>query len=107
MTSIAAQAGGLQTSIFQVISPGTSSQVAIGAASVQGSAPSDGVTILRFFATADCYLAFGANPTASSSAMFLPAGFIEYFEIKAGEKYAVIQANSTTGTLYVTEGSTS
>jgi hypothetical protein len=104
MTSIAAQAGGLQTGIFQVISPGVSRTHAIGASSVQGPAPSDGVTILRFFATVDCFIAFGQNPTASSSSMFLPGGIVEYFEIRSGEKYAVIQSGSTTGTFYVTEG---
>jgi len=107
MSSIAARAEGLSSGMFQVISPGTSQVVLVGASSVQASAFSDGVSVVRVFSTADCWLAFGTNPTAeaeSAGSMFLPAGMIEYFERKEGEKVAVIQSSSS-GKLYVTEGS--
>ena len=109
MTSIGAQGGGLLSAMFQVISPGASQAITTGAASVQAADFASGVTILRVFATQDCWIAFGTSPTAvveGSSSMFLPAGIVEYFERKELEKIAVIQA-STAGKLYITEGSTS
>jgi hypothetical protein len=110
MGSIAARADGLQTDIFQVISPGISSVVTVGAVSSTLSMPTSGVTVLRLFATADCFVAFGSSPTAAvegSGSLFLPAGIVEYFERKDGETLAVIAANSATGKLYVTEGASS
>ena len=109
MSSIGAAGDGFQKGFFQVISPGVSQVVAIGAASVQANGFSDGVTVIRLFANVDCWLAFGSNPTAAAEAagsMLLPAGVVEYFERKEGEKIAVIQSSST-GKLYITEGSTS
>lgn len=69
------------------------------------SAQSSGITshLVRVVATQDCFLAVGANPTASSSGVFLPASAIEYFGVDTdGWKIAVIQS-SQAGTLYITE----
>jgi hypothetical protein len=63
----------------------------------------NGTTIFRIMCTADVYLAVGLSPTATSSSAFLPANYIEYFQIGPGEKIAVIQS-TTTGTCYITEG---
>lgn len=39
------------------------------------------------------YVAFGATPTASSSAgLYVPAGSVEYFRVSSGNKAAVITA---------------
>lgn len=108
MGSIAAVAEGLQTGMFQVISPGPSRVLAVSAASVQTGPFDEGVSILRFFSTKDCWLAFGSNPTAipeDAGSMFMPGGVVEYFEINSNEKLAVIR-NSDDGKLYITEGST-
>lgn len=95
--------------MFQCISPGVSSVLTVNATSAASGDFTAGVTILRLFSTVDCWIAFGSAPTAVAEAagsMFLPAGIVEYFERKEGEKLAVIQS-STTGKLYITEGATS
>src|SRR5215471_1446076 len=49
-------------------------------------------THIRVVATAACWLAFGANPTAavaSAASIYLPAGVPEYFYVNRGEKLAV------------------
>lgn len=105
--SIGAAADGFQKEMFQCVSPSTSQVLAVGASSVQSALPQTGVTIVRLFSTADCFVAFGSNPVAvidGTSSMFLPAGIVEYFEIRIDEKLAVISANATTGKLYITEG---
>lgn len=107
--SIAAIADGFQKGMFQVISPGKSYALAVGAASVQSALPQSGVTIVRLFSTVDAWVSFGANPIAVAegpSSMFLPGGIVEYFEIRLDEKIAVIQA-TTSGNLYITEGGAS
>jgi len=109
MSSIAAVADGFQKGMFQVISPGVSQTLTVGASSVQAAAFTEGVTIVRLFSTVDAWVAFGSNPTAAvegSSSLFLPGGVVEYFERKEGEKLAVIR-NTASGKLYITEGSTS
>jgi hypothetical protein len=105
--SIAAMADGFQKGMFQVISPGKSYALTVGAASVQGAVPSEGVTIVRLFSTVDAWVSFGSNPTAAiegATSVFMPGGVVEYFEIRADEKIAVIR-NVGSGKLYVTEGS--
>lgn len=106
--SIAARADGPMMGMFQCVSPGASYALAAGATSAQSALPGAGVTIVRLFSPVDCFVKFGANPTATTDglSMYLPGGVVEYFEIRADEKIAVIAA-STTGTLYVTEGANS
>jgi hypothetical protein len=88
---------------FQAIVAGTSSTVAFTASSVQSSAFGAETTIIRVISTEDCFLKFGANPTAATTDMFLPSGAIGYFGVTAGEKVAAIRS-SASGTLYITEG---
>jgi len=107
--SIGATGSGFQNEMFQCISPGVSQALTVGASSVQSALPQAGVTIVRLFSTVDAWVSFGSNPTAvaeGATSMFLPAGIVEYFEIRADEKIAVIQ-NSTSGKLYLTEGANS
>jgi len=104
--SIGATGSGFQNEMFQCISPGVSQVLTVGASSVQSALPQPGVTIIRLFSTVDAWVAFGSNPTAVAegpSSMFLPAGIVEYFEIRADEKLAVIRSISS-GKLYLTEG---
>ena len=61
-----------------------------------------GTTIIRLVSTTDCYLKFGATPTAVSTDMLLPANVVEYFGATPGVKIAALQ-RSTAGTLFVTE----
>lgn len=108
MSSIGAVADGFTKDMFQVVSPGVSQVIAINGTSAQASGFSEGVTIIRLFSTVDAWVAFGSSPTAvyeGSGSMFLPGGVVEYFEVKAGEKIAVVR-NTINGKLYVTEGGT-
>lgn len=106
----------------QASRPALSQTVAIGAGSVQSapfsvgpvggySATGQPVTSpnntahVRLVATSDCWVAFGANPTAavgSVAAILLPAGVPEYFWVYPGERVAVIQ-NTAAGSLNVAE----
>lgn len=61
-----------------------------------------GTTVIRLVSTTDCYLKFGASPTATSSDILLPANVVEYFGASPGVKIAALQRSSS-GTLYVTE----
>lgn len=45
----------------------------------------------RLFADGDCYIATGANPTASATTRPLGAENPEYIDVQAGHKVAVIE----------------
>lgn len=69
-------------------------------------------TLVKLFATQDCWIKIGTNPTASvvsagssGDSHFLPGGITEYYGIEPGEKVAAVQ-DSSNGTLYVTEAQT-
>jgi hypothetical protein len=96
ITSVRGGAGGSHPAV----KPGPSQAVAFTGVSAQSGA-AIGSNIGRFVSTTDCFLAFGANPTASASGIFLPAGKPEYFVCVATDKVAAVQA-SAGGTLYVT-----
>lgn len=99
------RAGGDPKNRSEAIFPGTSQTRTFTGTSAQSSAITAGVTIVRLFATQDCFVAFGANPTAAATSMFLAAGIVEYVGVTGGDKIAAIQS-SAAGTLYITEGAT-
>lgn len=93
---------------FQAILPGTSQAVSVSGSSAQSSALTSGASIMRLVSTTDCYVAFGTNPTATTSSLFLPANVPEYFGIPSSNqnetwKVAVIQSTAS-GTLNVSVG---
>lgn len=49
--------------------------------------------VVRLCATQNCYVAFGEDPTATSSSTYLPAGIVEYFRMTAGHKIAALQVS--------------
>ena len=61
---------------------------------------------IRVVATSNCWIAFGANPTAAAgtgtASILLPAYTPEYFWVVKGEKLAVIQ-DASAGTLNIAE----
>lgn len=60
-------------------------------------------SIIRVILTSAGYIKIGANPTATTSDVYMPAGVPEYFRVNAGtDKVSAIQA-SAGGTLHVTE----
>ena len=88
---------------FQAIYIGTNQTVSITGTSAQSSAFQTGARIVRLFATQDCFVAIGSNPTATTSDCFMPSGLVQYFGVQEGQKLAVIRSSSN-GTLYITEG---
>lgn len=74
-------------------------QVGIGAVSAQSAAIAS--EMIALYATGDCYINIGSNPTASNTNMFLAAGERLHVVITSGQKVAVIQA-SAVGTLHIT-----
>lgn len=88
---------------FQAITPGTTQTRTSTSSSAQSSAIGAGTTIVRLVCTEDCHVAFGSNPTATTSSMYLPANTPEYFGVTGGHKVAVIRT-SADGVLHITEG---
>lgn len=93
---------------FQAIFPGTSQKVATTGTSAQSAALSSRTNLVRVYADADMFLAFGANPTAVADGtnLFLAAGVVEYFGVTPSDKIAAIQATAA-GNLYITEAKSS
>jgi len=87
---------------------GSSQTVSIASTSTASSATTAAVAgqgddlTVTVYATADCFLAFGAAPTATSSGHFLAAGERMYFRMTSGHKIAAIR-KSGDGSLYLTE----
>ncbi|WP_439602792.1 hypothetical protein [Devosia sp.] len=73
--------------------PAVEQTKAIGGASVQSSAFGGQTRVVRLHTDVVCSITFGKDPTASATAMRLPADHTEYFAVQPGDKVAVI-ANS-------------
>lgn len=94
-------AGGSFQAMF--MNSGTFQTISFTGTSGQSSAFQAGTTLIRVVSDVACFIAFGSNPTASSSTLFLPAGIVEYFGVLPGTKVAAIQSTSA-GNLYIAEG---
>lgn len=97
--TIAIGAGSIVSAPFSVAPPGTYSS-----AGIPNTTPNNTLHV-RLVATSDCWVAFGASPTAvvaSAAAILLPAGVPEYFWVYPGERVAVIQ-NAGAGSLNIAE----
>lgn len=88
--------------LLQAFVPGVTQNVTVGAASLQSAAFGDLTRLVRLAATTDCFVVFGADPTATTSSMFLPSGAVEYLAVEPGTKVAVIRQTAD-GALNVTE----
>jgi hypothetical protein len=80
--------------------PGAAQEVATGAASAQSMAIAS--KAVRLCATAACRVAFGANPTAVATSLYLAPNVPENFLVQPGDKVAVIQ-ESAAGKLSIVE----
>lgn len=88
---------------IQALYPGTVQNVAIGVSSTQSGTFQVDTRVIRVIADQICFIAIGANPTASSSTTRLAANVAEYFAVRGNlDKLAVIQS-TTAGSLNVTE----
>lgn len=83
--------------------PGTVQNITTSGSSQQSSAVGSGTTIIRIAVNTDTYVAIGANPTASTGSMLMPAGDVEFLAVTAGvTKVAVLQV-SAAGVASITE----
>lgn len=83
---------------FTTLSLGTSQNVAFTTASTQSSAigtTNNGRVVVRVYVSADCHIESGASPTANTQDAFFPAGSVEYVEVMAGHRLAIIGATSS------------
>lgn len=86
--------------VMQVPGWGAAQSVAIGAASTQSAAVNN--TGVRLAPTADCHVAVGVNPSATTASTLMFGASVEFVAISPGDKVAVLQSGSATGSLSVT-----
>lgn len=65
--------------------------ITVTGASAQSAAFNGATKMVRIATDVPVNLAFGANPTATVSKLYLPSGGVEYFSVVGGMKVAVIQ----------------
>lgn len=56
---------------------------------------------VRVCSDADCWIAFGASPVATTSSIYLPAKTPQVFGVTSGQKLSGI--TTSTGNLYISE----
>lgn len=96
---------------WQALIPGVSQIIAVGASSVASSAFQTLTTVVQLSSTTDCWVMFGATPTAavptvtaaSGGSIFIQGGQIVVFGVTPGTKIAAIE-NSAAGFLSIVEG---
>jgi hypothetical protein len=97
--------GNLREQMFQTIIPGVSQKIAFAGTSTQATnAFQATTTLLRIFATTDCFILVGSSPTVlvDGTCYFVPGGIVDFIGVQPGQKIAAIQS-SASGTLYITE----
>jgi len=77
----------IATAAKQIITDGM--QVAIGGGSTQSAALNANTAFVRVHTDAICHVAFGTNPTSSSSQKRLAANSTEFFGVPAGKAFRV------------------
>lgn len=65
--------------------------IAISGSSTKGQSFSDNTNYVRVNCDTICSISFGNDPTATTSNMRLAANQTEYYEVRKGQKIAVIQ----------------
>ena len=80
----------------------TNQSVTIGTSSAQSAAFAATTKVVRLSSNNNCFLAFGSNPTATTSSTYLAANTDEVFKIDGGMKIAAIVATGTAN-LYIDE----
>jgi hypothetical protein len=70
--------------------PVTEQTRSLSGSSAQSSAFNAKTRYVRLTTDAICSIAFGANPTATTSNMRFPANHAEYFAVQPGDKLAAI-----------------
>jgi hypothetical protein len=90
---------GVGRQVLPFISPGTPLTVTIGVASAATTGPV-GASVIELVSTVACYIAIGANPTATSSTGYLAANVPVFYVVDPTSYVAALQV-SAGGTLFV------
>jgi len=72
--------------------PPIAEQVVTFTTTTQSAAANHSTRFVRVISDADCHIAVGANPTATTSNMKLISGQAEYFGVTPGHKIAAVTA---------------
>lgn len=94
------------SSVFPAIFAGNFQQVSFTGTHAVSSPFSDRTTIIKLFATQDCWIQLGTNPEATASgpdSCIIRGGIIQYLGVYPGWAISVLQASSA-GTLDLLEG---
>ena len=73
------------------VAPGRRETLAIGPASAQSGSFNPATNFIRAHTDATCSIAVGANPIAAAGSARMAANQTEYFQVRPGDKIAVIQ----------------
>ena len=74
--------------------PSVTTQAKDFTTATQSDAFNSSTRIIRVASNTLCYIAFGANPTATATSMLLPAFGVEYFGVNGGDKISVYDGTS-------------
>ena len=77
----------------QVMKPAATQAVTF-TTSTASAAFNEATRLIRVIADADVFLAFGLAPTATATAIKVPANTVEYFEVDPGHKVACYDGSS-------------
>jgi hypothetical protein len=92
----------LNGQFVEAVGLGGTQAVAYTGSAAASNAFAANTKVVRVVATTDCFFAISANPTATTSNVYLPAGAVEYVRVNPSDKISAIR-RSQDGTLYVTE----
>ena len=70
--------------------------------SAQSSVITTGSGLVRIATTTSTHVKFGANPTATTEDVLVPANHVEVFVFKSGEKIAFIHHGGGSGEINIT-----
>lgn len=90
----------------QCLYVGTCQKVSYTGTAAQSSALASTTDIVQVYSTTDCWIKFGANPTAvanDGSSMFLAAGMYMVYGCTPGHKISAIR-DAASGDLHIMEG---
>jgi hypothetical protein len=93
--------------IARVLAVNSAQTVSTGATSAQGALWQSTTKMVKIIATANAWIAFGTNPTASAAGVncvYLPAGSVIDFAVVQGQKAAVIQDSAAGKVCMVEQG---
>lgn len=94
------------SSVFQTIFPGKHQRISFTASAQASNAFQASTNVVEIFATQNCWVRFGEDPTAAASdgdSIPIPGGLKLTYGVSGGQKISVIR-DTTNGTIDIIEG---